>query len=203
MTRLRDLETFASMDWGHNAPGCLLWYVCLTDGHFHVLKEWKFQRLTVHDVGKEFQRVTKSLGIGRLRYLVADPACWQQHGTGNGESIAETLQRMRIPMRKGDNNRRLGWQRVHELLREAPDGQPWLSIDPSCTYLRRTIPGAMSEKSDADDVDSKGDDHALDSLRYGAMSRPSPTRLLAFRPVRKESAGYLFNELRKEAHASA
>lgn len=203
MTSLRDLEAFASMDWGHNAPGCLLWYVCLTDGHYHVVKEWKFQRLTVHAVGMEFQHITKGLGLGRLRYLVADPACWQQHGVGNGESIAETLQRLQIPMKRGDNNRLLGWQRMHEMLGESPDGLPWLTIDTSCTYLRRTIPAAMSEKGDADDVDSTGDDHGLDSLRYGLMSRPSPTRLLNYRPVNKASAGFLMTQLRNEHHALA
>jgi hypothetical protein len=188
---LKHLECFAAMDWGYNAPGCVLWFACLLDGHIHCLKEWKFQRLTVHDVGMEVIKTTKSLQLGRMRYLVADPACWQHHGQGQGESIAETLQRLKLPMRKGDNNRHLGWQRLHELFREAPDGRPWLTIDPSCTYLRRTIPAAMSDKGDADDVDTTGDDHGLDTLRYAAMSRPSPTRLLSQQTDRPGTAGAL------------
>lgn len=189
------------MDWGYNAPGCLLWWVALTDGHLHIVKEWKFQRMTVHDVGVEFKKVTKSLGVGRLRYVVADPACWQHLG---GESIAETFARqpLALPMRKGDNNRLLGWQRIHELLQPAPDGRPWLTFEPTCTYLRRTIPAAMSEKHDADDVDTKGDDHGLDSLRYGGMSRPSPTRLTTYRVLPKHSAGALFKTARESARGS-
>lgn len=197
MTTLRDLECFASMDWGFNAPGCVLWWVCLLDGHYHIVQEWKFQRMTAGDMGKEFKVRTRALSVGRLRYLVADPACWQHHGTGLGESIAETLSRLTLPMRKGDNNRKLGWQRLHELLSPAPDGRPWLTVDPSCNYLKRSIPAAMSEKHDPDDVDTKGDDHALDSLRYGAMSRPAPTRILTRRVLPKHSAGAMFRELRE------
>lgn len=204
MTPLRDLECFASMDWGYNAFGCFLWWVCLTDGHYHIVKEWKFQRLTAAEAGKEFKVITKRLGLGRLRYVVADPACWQHHGQGLGESLAETLSRQPIglPMRKGDNNRRLGWQRLHELFQPAPDGQPWLTVDPSCSYLKRTIPAAMSDKHDPDDVDTNGDDHGIDALRFGAMSRPSATRLSTYRTLPKHSAGSLLREVRERAEGT-
>jgi len=171
------MKCFASMDWGYNAPGCVLFWLCLLDGHYHIWREYKFQQTPVWDVGQEIKKRTKALGL-KLDYLVADPAMWQHTGAGRGEAIAETLQRAGLPMRRGDNDRKNGWQRVHELLRTAPDGTPWLTVeaDPHCGYLRRTIANAMSDKHDPDDVDTKGDDHALDALRYGAMSRPAVGR---------------------------
>ena len=75
-------------------------------------------------------------------------------------------------MRKSDNDRFNGWLRVHELLRPYDVSRPWVTVDPSCTYLARTMSTAMADKKDPDDVDTTGDDHALDALRYGAMSRP-------------------------------
>lgn len=159
------------MDWGYNAPGCVLWWVPLLDGHYHIAQEYKFQQTPVWDVAQAMTRMTKDLGM-RLSYCVGDPAMWQHTGAGRGEAIAETLLRARIPMRKGDNDRKNGWQRVHELLRLAPDGTPWLTVEPRCRYLIRTIAGARSDKHDPDDVDTASDDHALDALRYGAMSRP-------------------------------
>ena len=167
------------MDWGYNAPGCVLWWICLLDGHYHIWREYKFQQTTAWEVGHEIKKRTKELGL-KLDYLAADPAMWQHTGAGRGEAIAETLQRAGLPMRRGDNDRKNGWQRVHELLRLAPDGTPWLTVEdaPHCGYLRRSIAGAMSDKHDADDVDTNSDDHALDALRYGAMSRPSAGRLL-------------------------
>lgn len=199
--KLSEMECFGSLDFGYNAPGCFLLWVCLTDGHYHILHEYKFQRTNVYDVGTGIKKRLKDLGVGRLRYLVADPACWQHTGAGRGEAIAETLQRtpINLPMRKGDNDRKNGWQRVHELFRASPDGMPWLSIDESCTYLRRTIPATVSDKSDADDVDTKGDDHGLDALRYGAMSRPSPTRILLERGYPKKSVGVLLQAARDAA----
>jgi hypothetical protein len=196
---ISDLEAFCSLDWGFNAPGCCLWWLCLLDGHLHIAQEYKFQRLTVAEVGLEILKRTKTLGVSRLRYVVADPACWQHTGSGKGEAIAETLARRPIglPMKKGDNDRKNGWQRVHELFQAAPDGRPWLTIDERCTYLRRTIPAAVSDKSDPDDVDTTIDDHGLDSLRYGAMSRPSPTRKLLESQLQPKMAGWLFKQARE------
>ena len=169
----RDLTCFGSLDWGYNSPGCFLLWVCLLDGHYHIWREYKFQFTPVWDVATDILTLLDELGV-TCKYIAADPACWQHTGAGTGEAIGETLLRAGLPVRPGDNNRRNGWQRVHELLRVAPDGRPWLTVeaDPYCKYLRRTLAGAVSDKVDADDVDTKSDDHALDALRYGAMSRP-------------------------------
>ena len=171
---LRDLECFASLDWGFNAPGCCLWWVILPDNAYHIVREYKFRQMSAEEVAIQIKKITKELGVRNLRYVAADPAMWQKTGaSARGESVAETLIRHRLPMRKSDNDRFNGWLRVHELLRPMPDGKrPWLTVEPTCTYLIRSIPAAMSDKNDPDDVDTRGDDHALDALRYGAMSRP-------------------------------
>lgn len=167
---------FASCDWGFNSYGCFLWWVCLPDGALHIIREYKFRQMTAEMVGKQIHEQTKAIGA-RLRYVACDPAMWQKTGAGRGESIAETLLRMRLPMRKSDNDRFAGWLRVHELLRPMSEHRPWLTIDPSCKYLIRTLPAMVSDDNDPDDLDTKQDDHAVDALRYGAMSRPSPTRI--------------------------
>jgi len=161
------------MDWGFNAYGVVLWWLPLLDGHYHIWREYKFQQTTVHDVSIQIKKRTRELGL-KMDYCAGDPAMWQHTGAGRGEAIAETLLRNGIPMRKGDNDRMSGWQRIHELLRPASDGTPWLTVEaePQCAYLRRTLASAMCDKSNPDDVDTRGDDHALDALRYGAMSRP-------------------------------
>jgi len=195
-------ETFVSMDWGYNAFGCALWWVCLPDGHYHIAREYKFKGQTAAVVGDAIKTITRELRVKRLRYVVADPAMWGHTGAGKGESIAETLSRQPVglPMKKGDNTRQTGWQRLHELFQAAPDGKPWLTIDTGCTYLRRTIPAAVSDKSNPDDVDTTGDDHGLDALRYGAMSRPAPTRLASTTgTVPAQSAGALFAQAKADA----
>jgi len=171
-----DVEHFASMDWGYNAPGVVLWWACLPDGRYHLVRELKFQGDSAEVVGKKIRDVNAALGIRKsLRYIACDPAMWQKTGAGKGEAIAETLLRMQLPVRKSDNDRFNGWLRVHEVLRAKDEGAPWLTIDPGCRYLIRTLPAMVQDKNDPDDLDSSKDDHAVDALRYGAMSRPRPT----------------------------
>ena len=137
-----------------------------------------------HEIAERFWRITRDdLGLGRPRYVVAGGDIDARHGLKgeHGETVYETLGVLGLPMRRADRDRKNGWYRLHELLRPSPYGTPWLTVDPSCTYLARTIAAAPSDPADPDELDVKfRDDHGLESVRYGAMSRPSPT---TFHPV--------------------
>lgn len=167
----KDTTWIGGADWGFNAPGVIILAAHVGDNHWHVVRELKFQRETVEDVARRYKAMLAELGKPKVSYIACDPAMFVKTGHVRGESIAETLQRYGLPMIKGDNDRKNGWQRVHELLRIAPDGFPWLTVDVSCTYGRRSIPAQMSDKTDPDDIDTHGDDHWVDALRYLAMSR--------------------------------
>jgi len=166
-----DTLWFCSMDWGYNAPGVILWWADVGDGHWHVTREWKFSQTTAEDVGKGWHERNAQYGGIEPIAVVGDPAMWAKTGAGRGESVAETLARYRLPMVKGDNDRLNGWQRCHELLRLAPDGFPWVTVDVACKYGVRTVPAQQSDQTNADDLDTNGDDHWVDAFRYGAMSR--------------------------------
>lgn len=171
----RDTTVFNSCDWGFNAPGVILWWFHVGDGHWHIAREQKFQHESAETVAGKWLALRDELGV-KVQYVVADPSMWAKTGHGTGESIAETLLRYGLPMRKGDNDRKNGWQRCHELLRMAPDGRPWLTVDVSCTYGLRSLPAQMSDRRDPDDIDTGGDDHWVDAWRYGAMSRFAASR---------------------------
>jgi hypothetical protein len=178
----RELEYICGMDWGFRDPGVIVWVACLPDHRLHVVKEWKFLETVDEEIASGWKKRTRELGV-KVRYVAADPSMWIRDGrTANrGQSRAETLIRAGMPLRKAENAREDGWSRLHSLLRVPSDddgnvtGAPLLTIDESCKYLRRSIPAAQSDKNNADDVNTKGDDHGLDALRYAAMSRPSPT----------------------------
>jgi phage terminase large subunit len=173
------LEWFCSMDMGWNSPGCVLWWACLPDGHYHIARDFKFRGLNAYEVAGAIKRITNELGIAKLRYVACDPAMDQKTGAGRGETIMETLRRRGLPMRKSDNDRFNGWIRCHELLREnQQSGRPWVTISPKAAYLLRTLPAMVGDDKDPDDLDTTQDDHAVDAFRYGAMSRPSPTRIV-------------------------
>lgn len=173
-------QWFRSMDWGYNAPGCVLWWAVLPDHRVYVRAEMKFQQMDEPDVVAAVREVEMELGRPKIAYTAGDPAVFNETGATHrhqgfvGKSIGETLGYYGMPITRADHDRINGWKRCHSLLGNAPDGTPWLVVHPDCTYLIRTIAGARSDKNNPDDVDTKSDDHALDAWRYGAMSRPSP-----------------------------
>jgi hypothetical protein len=182
----RTIDFAGGMDWGFNGPGVILWAAMLPSGAMHVVREWKYHELEDNDIASGFHERTKDLGV-TVRYVAGDWSMWIRDGRSKnrGQSRAETLIRAGMPLRKAENARVDGWARMHSWLKVpkaddgTPTGPPLLTIDVSCTYLRRTIPAQRSSKADADDVDTTGDDHGVDALRYLLMSRPSPTVLRA------------------------
>jgi hypothetical protein len=185
----KDTRVIRALDWGYNAPGCCLWIAILPDGHLHVAHEYRFQQTLAQDVAEKIDRETRDYGW-KVSYSVMDPSTFSK--TGHiGQSVAETFARAHVPCQAGDNARQLGWQRVRHWFSRAPDGRPWMTINPSCRYLRRTIPSLISDPKDPDDVWTEGDDHAIDAARYGLMSRPSPVRTALQSTFGPNTIGYL------------
>lgn len=177
-------EWFRSLDWGYSSPGCVLWWCCLPDGNLYIRRDHKYSHALVGQLIDTVDEITEDLGIHRIRYTAADPALWGPSVTADaleGENMNETFARQGMPLIKSKNERVNGWQRVRELLGN-PDGPEdirtpaRLIIHPDCRYLIRSLTNAVSDPRNPEDVDTDIDDHALDTLRYGAMSRPSPTR---------------------------
>lgn len=161
-----------SVDWGYTSPGTVAWYVPLADGHWHVIDEWKFQKMTAEEVARGIVEHRERLGITHINYTVTDPSMHNKTGSGHGESYAETFARFGVPSRRGDNDRVMGWGRLIAAYRPAPDGVPWLTYSPDCRYSIRSIPALLADKTNPEDVDSALDDHAADRDRYFVQSRP-------------------------------
>lgn len=174
------------MDWGFNGPGVILWAAAMPSGALHIAREWRFSELVDEEIAAGFHARTKQMRV-KVRYVAGDWSMWIRDGRSKnrGQSRAETLIRAGMPLRKAENAREDGWSRMHSWLRVPKDdtgvpiGPPLLTIDTSCMYLRRTIPSQRSAKANPDDVDTTGDDHGVDALRYLLMSRPSPSQMQA------------------------
>jgi phage terminase large subunit len=176
------------LDWGYDPHyGMALWAAILPSGRIYVFFEYKFngqhakQKLVAAEVAKNIKRLTHEhvlplVKTRRLSKSIADPAMWGKEGQ-TGEDYAETFARFGVPITKADNSRELGWGRLRHWFRMAPDGDPWLVIDPDCVTTIRTIPGLVRDKHNPDDVDTSGEDHPADTLRYGVMAHPQPKRM--------------------------
>lgn len=202
------VQWFTAMDWGSLSPGCVLWFAVLPDRRLYLRSELKFQGQDVAEVSALIKKRERELGItGKVAYRVGDPAMWIKDAKTKGthlvgESIADTFRLNGIALRQADNDRMNGWARCLQLLRPIDraqeDSEPWFTVHASCRYFIRTIAAARSDKNDPEDVDTKGDDHALDAWRYGVMSRPSPLASSHNSSVTKGSIGWLRKTFREK-----
>lgn len=200
----RDSLWFRSLDWGRNQPGCVLWWVVLPDHKFYVRRDFKFQGMDEQEVAARVKQIDDELALQTIRYTAADPAIFNKTGATHtqpqfvGQSIGDSLNYYGLKLVKADNDRYNGWGRCHALLRDAPDGTPWLTVHPECRYLIRSIASATGDEKNPDDVDTETDDHALDAWRYGAMTHAHP---LGKRPAHQRFAGGTMGALRQSVRA--
>jgi hypothetical protein len=169
-----------SMDWGVNAPFCVLWFVEGYDKRIFCVRELymngvEFEKimgvgLTPKKLAQTISVINKRMSWDKYEYLVADPACWN-HPEG-GESIAETMMGDGLLMVPADNDRIHGLARVREAISIAPDGKPWIQFFRSCVNTIRTIPDLSYDerKRMLEDVNTDMEDHAFDCLKYFLMS---------------------------------
>jgi hypothetical protein len=182
------------IDWGYDPHyGICLWVAVFPNGRLYVFYEYKFNgatakvKLVASEVAKKIRAYTVDevlplVKSRRITKSIADPSMWGGDGH-SGEDYAETFSRNGVSLTEGDHERVLGWGRLRHWLRNAPDGYPWLMFHSRCATTIRTISGLVRDKSDPDDVDTSGEDHPADALRYGVMSRPTPTKLRETMPV--------------------
>ena len=142
---------------------------------------------------------TRQLSINAIKYTVADEVNIGKEDD-DGETRAETFRANGVPLMVLKPDPIQGWTRVRELLGLRPDNRPWLTIDPSCTYLVKSLTSAMQAKDDPDDVMPFGNDQPLKALRVGAMSRPVP-KWTAKPPLPKNAIGHLVEEIRNSTPA--
>lgn len=189
-----EIPRIGGMDWGYLRPGVFLWGVVLPDGRLYIEREHVFRGTVASEVAQEIRAMTQAAGL-HLMYSVGDPAMWIRDGQ-TGECIAETLSKNGLYIQQANHERVNGWQRLRHWFKDAPDGLPWLLIDPvQCPYLTRTLPQLVQNDTKLEDVDTKGDDHAADALRYLVMSRPSPLSALVHKAYTPDSAGALLQAL--------
>lgn len=175
---------FKAMDWGSYHPFAVLW-VAVSDGELPefprgaliVYREW-YGSTGEPNVGLKLTAEEVAQGIVQreaetVQYGVLDPAAFAQDG---GPSIAERMARAGAVFRRADNARVAragalgGWDQLRSRLKG--DERPMLFIFSTCRHLIRTLPALQHDQDKPEDVDTDGEDHAPDALRYACMSRP-------------------------------
>lgn len=155
------------IDPGYTQPACVLWSA--TDPHtgrIYIYREAYGPGVTDEDMAKLIKQAS---GTEVYQVSFADPALWQpKNMEGKVSSGADEFIAQGIAIVKGDNKRLNGKAKVHRVLAPLADGEPGLVVFETCRNLIRTLPALVySEKAgQLEDVDTDGEDHAYDCLRY-------------------------------------
>ena len=105
---------------------------------------------------------------------VADPAIWNAE---TGKSIADVAADHGVFFQKGDHERIAGWMQVHYRLAFDEHGLPMMYIFSNCKAFIRTMPLLQYDEHKPEDLDTDGEDHVADEVRYFLMSRPIQPRV--------------------------
>ena len=65
---------------------------------------------------------------------------------------------------------------VHHRLAFDDDGVPMLYVFNTCKHFIRTVPNLVYDETNVEDIDTDGEDHIYDELRYVCMKNPISPR---------------------------
>jgi hypothetical protein len=195
-----DWVRFRSMDWGSAKPFSVGWWAVVQDDRVHngmtlprgaIVRYREYYgmqtgkpneglKIPAEVVAREIvSRETHGGKRERISYGVLDPAAF---AVISGPSIGETMLRHGAIFRPADNSRTSrdkrmgGWDQVRQRLVGDSDGRPMIYVFDTCRDLIRTLPMAQHDPNRPEDMDTDGEDHALDDMRYACLSRPFTAR---------------------------
>ena len=186
---------FRAFDWGYRNPSCMVWMAIDQDKKIYVYRELYVTKKT--DI--EITSMVKKLSKGeKIRYTIADPSLWSVTQYEKGESLALRFAKLGVPLIKGDNNRLSGASTFHSYLKvNEKDNKPSLMFFNTCKACIRTIPALIHDDKRPEDVNTDGDDHAYDAVRYGLMAHPLSSKPKKKKPSKYSFFGYL-NRMKKK-----
>ena len=107
---------------------------------------------------------------------IADPAVFSDD-RGQGTSIAALMEKKGVYFERGNHDRLAGKMQVHNRLKFDDEGVPMLYVFSTARNFIRTIPALCYSEDRIEDVDTTGEDHIYDELRYVLMENPISPRV--------------------------
>lgn len=177
----KDWTRFMAGDYGFNAPSSIGWYAIDPDGNLYRYRELYGSGMGYSKLSEEAVSIMEPNEV--IEYCVFDPAFWSKKGERDDElSGAEVFsqkyeekRKVSLLMVRGNNSRVVGWGVVREFLKPRMENDSLtakLRIFSTCENLIRTLPEQQHDDRNPEDLNTKGEDHACDELRYAVMSRP-------------------------------
>jgi hypothetical protein len=175
---------YRSLDWGFTKPYAVYWHAIDYNGVI-----WTYRELygsmgspdtgsqeTAEKVAKMILKLEKD---EKIFYGVADTNIWERKGTSQGKTIADNFAENGVFWNKaikGPNSRIQGKMQMHNRLRGwnygTEEWKPAWKVFSTCKNLIRTLPSLTYDERRVEDVNTRQEDHAYDSIRYFFIERP-------------------------------
>lgn len=175
----KEWEIYRSFDFGYAKPFSCAWWAVDYDGRLYRILElygctseantgvkWEPNKIF-----REIKKVEEEHPYLKGKNItgVADPSIWD---CSRGESVAEVADRHGVYFTPGDNKRIAGWMQVHYRMAFDDEGFAMLYVFNTCKGFIRTIPLLQYDEVKPEDLDTEGEDHIADEVRYMCMARP-------------------------------
>ena len=178
-----DWKIYRSFDWGSRRPFSVGWWaVDYDDVAYRILEMYGCSdapntglRWDAEKVADEIRKIENEHRWLKGKHInaVADTAIWIEDG---GPSIAERMAKHGVFFNRADKERLPGWDQVHHRLGFDENGFPMMYIFRNCKAFIRTIPTLQYDDTKVEDLDTEGEDHVADEVRYFCMARPIKPR---------------------------
>ena len=198
-------KIYRSFDWGYHRPfSCGWWAVDYNGVAYRILEMYgctktpnegvRWIREKVFAKIQEIEREHPWLA-GKDIQGVADPSIWDRQ---TGMSTADVAAKYHVYFTPGDNARIPGWLQVHYRLAFDENGFPMMYVFKNCKAFIRTMPLLVYDEHKPEDLDTEGEDHVADEVRYFCMSRPIKPRQAPVKDPWNDSPMKVFLDIDRE-----
>lgn len=179
LDKVKHWQKYCGFDWGYHSPFCAVWGA-VSSGKWDDGSECPYPKDAIiiyrEYTGKgldnsEIAERIATLSEGEDPLMVADPSIFNHNGGPSiNDQFTQVFMRYKNQMtfRRGDNERLSGASQIRMRLKPNP---AMLYFFSTLEYLLSTIPALGMSPKNHEDVDTTGNDHAYDALRYLCKER--------------------------------
>jgi hypothetical protein len=163
-----------AIDWGYAAPFVCLWVARNPDNRRDIVYRQVRQPGLLDR--QQAALIREYSGDETYTFSYGDPSMWAKKTSG--VVVTSTVEQYAIEgvyLTKGDNDRIGGVRKVHSALGDLPDGQPGIVFFEGL-HITESLPELMSDPNNPEDVDTTGDDHDFDALKYSLTNTTGASR---------------------------
>jgi hypothetical protein len=163
------------MDYGSTAPFACLWGAVDEEGNVYIYREYYADGYTARESANNIMDLSPE--TERYSFDTIDPSVFSNDGrdtTIADEMMEEAKKRKAdgcknpLKLEPASNERIGGWNVVKEFLR-VENKKAKLQVFSTNKNLIRTLSALIHDPIRVEDVDTDGEDHAPDALRYGLV----------------------------------